>query len=155
MIRYRDMKTSVSLCWLSNANRELAKKHVFGSSDGCRGGRLPNSCLRVGCLGMMLKPLHITAAGMSRKRWWRSPAGHRSGFFSQKPWAERRVPAGKTPWRNFCHPGLSKLVKGNKFGFMIKLSRWDAKIVTLVPSIGKLFAYTRCWTKSRLRGIAF
>ena len=28
----------------------LAKKHVFGSSGGCRGGRLPNSCLRVGNL---------------------------------------------------------------------------------------------------------
>jgi len=22
----------------------MAKKHVFGSSGGCRGGRLPNSC---------------------------------------------------------------------------------------------------------------
>jgi hypothetical protein len=30
-----------------------AKKHVFGSSLGCHGRRLPNSCLRVGIHSVM------------------------------------------------------------------------------------------------------
>jgi hypothetical protein len=31
----------------------MAKKHVFGSIGGCRGGRLPDSCLRVGSHGIL------------------------------------------------------------------------------------------------------
>jgi hypothetical protein len=37
------------------------KKHVFGSCGGIRGGKLPNSCLRFGCHGIMTKILNITA----------------------------------------------------------------------------------------------
>ena len=39
----------------------LAKKHVFGSSGGCRGGGLPNSCLRVGYHGIVHEILNLTA----------------------------------------------------------------------------------------------
>jgi hypothetical protein len=53
MIIYQDMKMSFRLCSSSNVERKLAKKHVFGSSVGYRGGWLPNSCLRVGNHGIM------------------------------------------------------------------------------------------------------
>ena len=38
---------------LSNVNRNLARKHVFGSSAGYRGGELPNSCLCAGNKGIL------------------------------------------------------------------------------------------------------
>jgi hypothetical protein len=38
---------------LSNYSLGMAKKHVFGSISGCRGGKLPNSCLRVGSHGIL------------------------------------------------------------------------------------------------------
>jgi hypothetical protein len=38
-----------------------AEKLVFGSCKGWRGGKLPNSCLRVGCPGNVLKILNLTA----------------------------------------------------------------------------------------------
>jgi len=39
---------------LSRCIPALVKKHVFGSSLGCRAGKLPNSCLRIGYQGIML-----------------------------------------------------------------------------------------------------
>lgn len=67
--------------------------------------------------------LSITVAGMSRKRWWRSPAGHWSRYFSRY-----LVPAGKTPWRNFCNPGRKlKTVVSRWIKPAENRVRWDEK----------------------------
>ena len=99
-------------------------------------------------LGKAFFVCQLTVAGMSRKRWWRSHPGHLSRLrppkrFSREGGCRKAVPAFKTPWRNFCNPdsyrdrrkinlsrlrklsraGFSKLVNGDKFCVMIKLSR--------------------------------
>jgi len=44
---------------------------------------------------------------MSSKRWWRSPSGYRSRYFSYN-----FIPVGKTPWRSFWSHGIILLSAG-------------------------------------------
>src|SRR5450759_1268119 len=62
------------------------------------------------------RTLHLTAAGISSKRWWRSHADHQSRCFSRET-----LPACKTPWRNFRKSRrkiyLSRLQELSRVGF--------------------------------------
>ena len=92
--------------------------------------------------------LRLTVAGMSRKRWWRSHAGHLSRFFSRincpgvqdtmAQFLQSRRKINLSRFEKLSRAGFTKLVNGNKFGVMMKLSRCDAKIVTsflLIPAV--------------------
>lgn len=62
-------------------------------------------------------------------------------YFSQKA-----IPTCKTPWRNFCYLGFRNLFMDDKYGVMIILSWWRAKIVTTCPARREAFClYPLLW----------
>jgi len=80
---------------------------------------------------------------MSRKRWWRSPAGHllrpptssdgadyvgRSPKRFSREGGYKSVPACKTPWRKFYLSRAKNFVNGDKYSFTIKLSMCEQKL---------------------------
>jgi len=84
--------------------RGKAKKHVFGSSGGCRGGWLPNSCLRIGYHGIVHKILNLTARQLREFALLAQPAGFLSRLLAGN------CPGGKPVWRNICHHGARGLL---------------------------------------------